>query len=89
MFLLLICEVILSVIQVCPGSAGGPFFRLHSCTVGAIENKPYGHAPAPVHSYAHAPGYYAAPAVGIGVGMGGHAIRDSEHVPIPDGRVLP
>ncbi|MFM0627040.1 hypothetical protein PQR41_13550 [Paraburkholderia xenovorans] len=72
MLLLLICEAISSVIHVCPDSAGGPFFGLHCCTVGAIENKPYGYAPAPVQSYTHAPGYYAAPAVDSGVGMGGH-----------------
>jgi hypothetical protein len=38
----------------------------------AIENVPYGYAPAPVQSFAHAPGYYAVPAVDIDVGMGGH-----------------
>ncbi|CAG9273173.1 hypothetical protein [Paraburkholderia unamae] len=37
---------------------------------GCIVAPPYAYAPAPAYGYA--PGYYAAPAVDIGVGVGGY-----------------
>jgi hypothetical protein len=67
MLALLICKANSSGIHLCPDSADGSFFRLHCRTGGAIENKPHGYTPAPVHRYVHAPSYYAEPAVGIGV----------------------
>lgn len=37
---------------------------------GCVVAPPYAYAPAPAYGYA--PGYYAAPAVDIGVGVGGY-----------------
>lgn len=37
---------------------------------GCVVAPPYAYAPAPAYGYA--PGYYAAPAVDIGVGFGGY-----------------
>jgi hypothetical protein len=41
---------------------------------GRVVAPPYGYAPAPALGcgYAYAPGYYAAPAVDVGVGFGGY-----------------
>ncbi|MBB2927090.1 hypothetical protein [Paraburkholderia silvatlantica] len=38
---------------------------------GCVVAPPYAYAPAPAY-YGYAPGYYAAPAVDIGVGVGGY-----------------
>ncbi|TDN61579.1 hypothetical protein [Paraburkholderia sp. BL10I2N1] len=37
---------------------------------GCIVAPPYAYAPAPAYGYA--PGYYAVPAVSVGVGFGGY-----------------
>ncbi|MCP3727224.1 hypothetical protein AB3X91_12500 [Paraburkholderia sp. BR14263] len=37
---------------------------------GCVVAPPYAYAPAPAYGYA--PGYYAAPSVDIGVGVGGY-----------------
>jgi hypothetical protein len=39
---------------------------------GCVVAPPYAYAPAPAYGYGYAPGYYAAPAVDIGVGVGGY-----------------
>lgn len=39
---------------------------------GCVIAPPYAYAPAPAYGYGYAPGYYAAPAVDIGVGFGGY-----------------
>jgi hypothetical protein len=39
---------------------------------GCVVAPPYAYAPAPAYGYGYAPGYYAAPAVDVGVGFGGY-----------------
>ncbi|HKR42516.1 hypothetical protein AB4Y45_21845 [Paraburkholderia sp. EG287A] len=39
---------------------------------GCVVAPPYAYAPAPAYGYGYAPGYYAAPSVDIGVGVGGY-----------------
>jgi hypothetical protein len=41
---------------------------------GCVVAPPYAYAPAPAYGYGYgyAPGYYAAPAVDVGIGVGGY-----------------
>lgn len=47
---------------------------LSASLTGCVVAPPYAYAPAPAYGYGYgyAPGYYAAPSVDIGVGVGGY-----------------